>query len=58
MTKSDSFWQSVRELSAMSARIPEERRRMSGVRHAIRNDVLPESLPLGPRDTQKNDPER
>lgn len=58
MTKSDSFWQSVRELAAMRDRIPEERRVMSGVLHAIRHDVLPESVNPGARNRQKNDPQR
>lgn len=41
MTKSP-FWQSVSELAAMRAHIPEERRALSGVRHAVRLDVRPE----------------
>jgi hypothetical protein len=39
MTKNNSFWQSVSELAAMRAQIPEERRALSGVRHALRRDV-------------------
>ena len=33
---SDDFWQSVRDLAAMRAQIPEERRRMSAVRMWLR----------------------
>lgn len=39
MTKTTPFWQSVRELAAMRGNIPEERREMSGVRDAVRQDV-------------------
>jgi hypothetical protein len=34
-----NFWQSVSELAAMRQHIPEERRALSGVRHALRLDV-------------------
>lgn len=37
--KNSSFWQSVSELAAMRVQIPEERRALSGVRHALRRDV-------------------
>lgn len=34
------FWRAVRELAAMRKWIPEERRALSGVREALRCDVL------------------
>jgi hypothetical protein len=37
-TESELFWQSVRELAAMRAQIPAERRQMSGVRMLIRDE--------------------
>ena len=43
MTKTTPFWQSVRELAAMRGHIPEERREMSGVRDAVRQDVRSKS---------------
>jgi hypothetical protein len=43
MTKPTPFWQSVRKLAAMRGHIPEERREMSGVRDAVRLDVVTKS---------------
>lgn len=59
MTKTTSFWQSVRELAAMRDHIPEERREMSGVRDAVRLDVRIQSgILLGDDDQQQNPRER
>lgn len=40
MTKAEQFWRAVRELAELREQIPEERRAMSGVRDAVRRDVL------------------
>ena len=59
MTKTTPFWQSVRELAAMRAHIPEERREMSGVRDAVRLDVRIQSgISSGGDDHQQNLRER
>lgn len=39
-TESELFWESVRELAAMHARIPEERREMSGIRMLMRDEQV------------------
>ena len=50
-----NFWQSVSELAAMRQHIPEERRALSGVRHALRLDVRStEPKATEPKATEPN----